>query len=251
MDEMMPSRRTDRKFMIQAIEEMRLSRSEHFNKADPLVGAVLVDRAGRVLARAPRGNFTAGDHAEFSVLEKFASHVDPAGLTLYTTLSLARLANLQRNLAQTESSTSAFDAYLWASRIQTQKSTDKASISSVVTRLRSRCSRPISRSKSSWKTTISSNPFHARHTSSRKHPPSQKRHGRLPPSTSVVRHTRKTAPYRPQTFRTCPARLWSNTGRPAASNRSSDQLHCGAAFSKPVSSRASLTASDWCQPLLA
>lgn len=86
MDEMMPSRRTDRKFMIQAIEEMRLSRSEHFNKADPLVGAVLVDRTGRVLARAHRGNFSGGDHAEFSVLEKFASHVDPAGLTLYTTL---------------------------------------------------------------------------------------------------------------------------------------------------------------------
>ena len=86
MDEMMPSRRTDRKFMIQAIEEMRLSRSEHINKADPLVGAILVDRAGRVLARAHRGNFSAGDHAEFSVLEKFASHVDPAGLTSYTTL---------------------------------------------------------------------------------------------------------------------------------------------------------------------
>ena len=68
MDEMMPSRRTDRKFMIQAIEEMRLSRSEHINKADPLVGAILVDRAGRVLARAHRGNFSGGDHAEFSVL---------------------------------------------------------------------------------------------------------------------------------------------------------------------------------------
>lgn len=86
MDKMMPSRRTDRKFMIQAIEAMRLSRSEHSNKADPLVGAVLVDRAGRVLARAYRGNFSVGEHAEFSVLEKIASHVDTAGLTLYTTL---------------------------------------------------------------------------------------------------------------------------------------------------------------------
>src|SRR3990170_2586506 len=74
MDEMMPSRRTDRKFMIQAIEAMRLSRSEHSNKADPLVGAVLVDRAGRVLARAYRGNFSVGEHAEFSVLEKIAIH---------------------------------------------------------------------------------------------------------------------------------------------------------------------------------
>ena len=82
----MPSRRTDRKFMIQAIEAMRLSRSEHSNKADPLVGAVLVDRAGRVLARTYRGNFSVGEHAEFSVLEKIASHVDTAGLTLYTTL---------------------------------------------------------------------------------------------------------------------------------------------------------------------
>lgn len=56
--------------MIQAIEEMRLSRSEHFNKADPLVGAVLVDRAGRVLARAHRGNFSGGDHAELTPISR-------------------------------------------------------------------------------------------------------------------------------------------------------------------------------------
>ena len=76
----------DRKIMKVAIEEMLQSQSEHANKFDPMVGAVLTDKKGRILARAHRGNFSTGEHAEFTVLEKLAYHKDTTGCTLYTTL---------------------------------------------------------------------------------------------------------------------------------------------------------------------
>jgi len=76
----------DRKFMKIATDEMRQSRYEHANKYDPMVGAVLVDKKGKVLARAHRGNFSAGEHAEFTVLEKLASNINPEGCMLFTTL---------------------------------------------------------------------------------------------------------------------------------------------------------------------
>lgn len=43
-----------RKFMQLAVEEMVKSRSEHHDKADPLVGAVLVSPKGDVLGTAHR-----------------------------------------------------------------------------------------------------------------------------------------------------------------------------------------------------
>jgi ATP-dependent DNA helicase RecG len=77
---------TTRRFMEAAVDEMRLSRAEHADKHDPLVGAVLVDARGRELGRAHRGNFSAGDHAEFTLLEKVLTRTDARGFTLYTTL---------------------------------------------------------------------------------------------------------------------------------------------------------------------
>ncbi len=76
----------ERKFMEIALEEMRQAQLEHTNKKDPMVGVVLIDKNGKELARSHRGNFSAGDHAEFTVFEKLMSDEDPVGGTLYVTL---------------------------------------------------------------------------------------------------------------------------------------------------------------------
>lgn len=76
----------DRKFMQLAIEEMLRSQSEHTNKFDPMVGVVLVDKHGKLLANAHRGSFSAGEHAEFTILEKIVPDIEPEGCTLFTTL---------------------------------------------------------------------------------------------------------------------------------------------------------------------
>ncbi|MFQ5792445.1 MAG: deaminase [Acidobacteriota bacterium] len=68
-----------------AIEEMLLARSEHLDKPDPLVGAVLVSR-GRTVDRAHRGQFRDGEHGEYTLLERLVTNVDPSGCTLYVTL---------------------------------------------------------------------------------------------------------------------------------------------------------------------
>jgi len=82
----MTSTKKHRKFMEIALEEMLRSQSEHTRKADPMVGVVLVGKRGKELARAHRGNFSAGDHAEFTIFEKLMSDEDPVGGTLYVTL---------------------------------------------------------------------------------------------------------------------------------------------------------------------
>lgn len=56
-----------RKFMQLAVEEMLKSRSEHHDRADPLVGAVLVSPEGEVLGTAHRGALRTGDHAEYTL----------------------------------------------------------------------------------------------------------------------------------------------------------------------------------------
>lgn len=72
--------------MESAVDEMLRSRSEHMGKPDPLVGVVLVDKHGKELARAHRGSFGHGDHAEFTIFEKLTSDEDPVGGTLFVTL---------------------------------------------------------------------------------------------------------------------------------------------------------------------
>jgi pyrimidine deaminase RibD-like protein len=69
-----------------AIEEMLLSSSEHPDRPDPLVGAVLVSDRGKELGRAHRGSYGTGDHGEFTLLEKSAISEDPTGGTIFVTL---------------------------------------------------------------------------------------------------------------------------------------------------------------------
>jgi ATP-dependent DNA helicase RecG len=76
----------DRKFMQIAFEEMVRSRSEHKEKSDPMVGAVLVDKDGRHLGSTYRGDLRVGDHAEFTLIERYLSSANLEGATLYVTL---------------------------------------------------------------------------------------------------------------------------------------------------------------------
>ncbi len=76
--------RSERYFMELAIKEARRSKSED-GGPHPLVGAVVV-KGGKVLAKAHRGERSAGQHAEFVALEKKLRKMRLAGATLYTTL---------------------------------------------------------------------------------------------------------------------------------------------------------------------
>lgn len=82
-------RYTDRDYMIEAIEEMRLSRDDHEDKPDPMVGAVLVmkgEEGKKPHAKAHRGMLRVGDHAEFTLLERLLPSEDVEGATIYVTL---------------------------------------------------------------------------------------------------------------------------------------------------------------------
>ena len=57
-------------FMEMVVEEMEKSRSEHADKHDPLVGAVIVDSDGKFLGATHRGELRVGDHAEFTLIER-------------------------------------------------------------------------------------------------------------------------------------------------------------------------------------
>ena len=72
--------------MESAVEEMRKSLSEHKHKQDPLVGAVLVGTNGKILAAAHRGDLRVGDHAEYTLIERYLSDRNLNGATLYVTL---------------------------------------------------------------------------------------------------------------------------------------------------------------------
>jgi len=69
-----------------SIQEMMESKSEHIDRSDPKVGAVLVDNDDAFFDKAHRGEFRAGDHAEYTLLERKYPNTDLSGFTLYTTL---------------------------------------------------------------------------------------------------------------------------------------------------------------------
>lgn len=81
----MPVSAEDRKFMKIAIEEMHESRSEHTDKEDPLVGAVLVSSTSEV-RKTHRASLREGDHAEEALLERLLHDKNVEGSTLYVTL---------------------------------------------------------------------------------------------------------------------------------------------------------------------
>lgn len=76
--------KADDRFMRLAIAEAKRSVSETGGPR-PHVGAV-VARRGRVLAKAYRGDTSAGDHAEYVALERKLGGASVAGATVYTTL---------------------------------------------------------------------------------------------------------------------------------------------------------------------
>src|SRR5688500_5686150 len=76
----------ERKWMRIAIEQMKLSRSEHSGKPDPLVGAVLASKADIELRRAHRANLRAGHHAEYTILERMLQDKSVEGATMFVTL---------------------------------------------------------------------------------------------------------------------------------------------------------------------
>ncbi len=69
-----------------AVEEMRKSRSEHTHKHDPLVGALLVSKNGRELAKTYRGSLRVGNHAEYTLIERLLGDKNLEGAALYVTL---------------------------------------------------------------------------------------------------------------------------------------------------------------------
>jgi ATP-dependent DNA helicase RecG len=73
-------------YMELSILEMMESKAEHSDRADPKVGAVLVDRNGAYFDKAYRGELRIGDHGEFTILERKHPGEDLSGFSLYTTL---------------------------------------------------------------------------------------------------------------------------------------------------------------------
>lgn len=72
--------------MEMAVEQMRLSRSEHTHKHDPLVGALVASKDGRELAKTYRGSLRLGNHAEYILIERLLGDKDLEGAELYVTL---------------------------------------------------------------------------------------------------------------------------------------------------------------------
>jgi len=77
-------------YMELSIAEMGESKSEHTDRSDPKVGAVLVDTNGAYFDKAHRGELRIGDHGEFTILERKHPNEDLEGFTLYTTRALCK-----------------------------------------------------------------------------------------------------------------------------------------------------------------
>lgn len=87
---------THEQYMELSILEMLESKAEHMDRADPKVGAVLVDRNGAYFDKAHRGELRTGDHGEFTILERKHHGEDLSGFTLYTTLEPCVKRNLPK-----------------------------------------------------------------------------------------------------------------------------------------------------------
>ncbi|MCL2682314.1 MAG: hypothetical protein FWE63_02355 [Bacteroidales bacterium] len=79
-------RYTIRELQEFAVEEMHKSIPEHEGRTDPKVGAVLATADGVVIEIAHRGELAAGDHAEFTLLERKCRDGKLDGCILFATL---------------------------------------------------------------------------------------------------------------------------------------------------------------------
>ena len=77
--------KTDIKYMIQSIGEAKKSERHNKTEKEPLVGAVVVTSIGEVYC-AHRSEIKKGDHAEYTLFEKYKTTVNFHGATLFTTL---------------------------------------------------------------------------------------------------------------------------------------------------------------------
>jgi len=89
---------SERCYMEAAIDQMQLSKSQNRpGKPDPIVGGVLVDEFGDIVAYSHRGEFgnkngsdaefrMLGDHCEFNLLTKKVTNIDLSKCKLYVTL---------------------------------------------------------------------------------------------------------------------------------------------------------------------
>lgn len=72
--------------MAMAVEQMLKSRSEHREKSDPLVGAVLVSANSEVLGAEHRGGLRIGVHAEYALIDRILQGRNLEGSSLFVTL---------------------------------------------------------------------------------------------------------------------------------------------------------------------
>jgi ATP-dependent DNA helicase RecG len=69
-----------------AIEESLKSISEHPDKADPFVGAIVTTKEGEILASAHRGELRVGEHCEYTLIERKLKDKNLRECVLYVTL---------------------------------------------------------------------------------------------------------------------------------------------------------------------
>ena len=75
----------NQRFMKLAIKAAQKSKSEPDKRIHPKVGVVIV-KNGNILATGCRGELCAGEHAEYTVLERKLKDKDLTGSILYTTM---------------------------------------------------------------------------------------------------------------------------------------------------------------------
>lgn len=77
---------TPEELMKLAIEESLKSVPEHIDKADPLVGAIISTRDGKLLAAAHRGELRIGEHCEYTLIERKLKDKNLKDCSLFVTL---------------------------------------------------------------------------------------------------------------------------------------------------------------------
>ncbi len=77
---------TPEDLMQLSIEESLKSIPEHTDKADPLVGAIITNKDGEILARAHRGELRVGEHCEYTLIERKLKDINLKDCVLYVTL---------------------------------------------------------------------------------------------------------------------------------------------------------------------